>query len=47
MTELEREFIADAIAAENVRRVLDGVLPGCPLRDTLARRVWSNTGRDM
>ena len=34
------EWIAQAIAAENVRRLLDGAIEGEPLPGTLAHRVW-------
>jgi len=38
--EREHELAAEAIAAENVRRLLAGEIYGTPEPGTLAHRVW-------
>jgi hypothetical protein len=44
---MDMDAIADAIALENVRRVLDRVITSSPLKGTLACAVyWSIRNRD-
>lgn len=42
-TQPDSEALADMVAAENVRRLMDGTLDGEPLQGTLAWRVWAHT----